>query len=201
MKTKIPRFRKRHATYLLILFLAVGLSGGIYYAYWSLYQYKFTAVTQGRVYRSAEIPPQRLGHWVKKYGIRTIIDFRKPGPDTKLEQQAAAESNVLYQNIHSEQIPSSIAISSFLKTMDQEKNFPVLIHCHHGTGRSVLFSAIYRIEFECWANETARKSTRFFTAFSSFAAGEKKGEFLKNYRSRLHRCRKIITSQNDITPK
>jgi protein tyrosine/serine phosphatase len=32
--------------------------------------------------------------------------------------------------------------------MDNKDNYPVLIHCYHGTGRAEMYSALYRIEYE-----------------------------------------------------
>ncbi len=68
--------------------------------------------------------------------------------------------------------------------MDDGASYPVLIHCHHGTGRSILYSAIYRIEYEAFSNERARAKTRFLLAGSSFDDGRSKGDFLIDYRSR-----------------
>ena len=59
--------------------------------------------------------------------------------------------------------------------------YPVLIHCHHGVSRSVLFSALYRIEYEGWDNERARLATRFITDGSSFDTDKRKGRFLQDY--------------------
>jgi hypothetical protein len=40
--------------------------------------------------------------------------------------------------------------------MDNKDNYPVLIHCYHGTGRAEMYSALYRIEYENFTNEDAR---------------------------------------------
>jgi protein tyrosine phosphatase len=37
--------------------------------------------------------------------------------------------------------------------MDNSDNYPVLIHCYHGTGRAEMYSALYRIEYEKFTNE------------------------------------------------
>jgi protein tyrosine/serine phosphatase len=34
--------------------------------------------------------------------------------------------------------------------MDNSDNYPVLIHCYHGTGRAEMYSALYRIEYEVY---------------------------------------------------
>jgi hypothetical protein len=72
--------------------------------------------------------------------------------------------------------------------LDDEKNYPVLIHCYHGTGRAQIYSALYRIEYEGWSNADARAKTRFIVQAlgykSSFADTKSKGRFLMNYKPR-----------------
>ena len=68
--------------------------------------------------------------------------------------------------------------------MDNPKNYPVLIHCYHDTGRAIFYSAIYKIEYENLTNEEARFSTRGLVLFSSFDNGTHKEEYLKSYISR-----------------
>jgi protein tyrosine/serine phosphatase len=65
--------------------------------------------------------------------------------------------------------------------MDDNKNYPVLIHCEHGEGRAVLFSAIYRMEYENWDNEKARCASRVITYGTSFSLNASKGIYLHDY--------------------
>jgi predicted protein tyrosine phosphatase len=51
--------------------------------------------------------------------------------------------------------------------MDNSDNYPVLIHCYHGTGRAEMYSALYRIEYEKFTNE-AHVKVRTLLKFSSF---------------------------------
>jgi protein tyrosine/serine phosphatase len=51
--------------------------------------------------------------------------------------------------------------------MDNSDNYPVLIHCYHGTGRAEMYSALYRIEYEKFTNEAARQGVRTLLKFSS----------------------------------
>jgi len=78
-------------------------------------------------------------------------------------------------------------VDRFLETMES-CDYPVLIHCHHGRGRAVLFSALYRIEFEGWDPEDARMATRnrLRIESSNFAKDEPKGVYLREYVPRRH---------------
>jgi len=69
--------------------------------------------------------------------------------------------------------------------MDDPENYPVLIHCHHGVGRSRLFSSIYRIEYENYSNEDARVKARYLWELSgNFSKSSEKGNYLLNYKKR-----------------
>lgn len=158
--------------------------------------YNFKEITPKKVYKSGVIPPDQIKEYVQKYKIKSIIDLRIPGTnDLKLNpevpEELQAEKNAVakikglkYFSNPSGQIPSQKNIDYFLEIMDNPANYPVLIHCHHGTGRAILYSAIYRIEFENSSNEQARLNTRDLVLFSSFDNGTPKGEFLKSYVSR-----------------
>ncbi|MCD4740948.1 MAG: hypothetical protein K8R67_00490, partial [Desulfobacteraceae bacterium] len=79
---------------------------------------------------------------------------------------------------------------AFLKIMDDEKNYPVLLHCYHGEGRAVLYSAIYRIEYEKWDTDKARRASRIITYGTSFSFKESKGKYLNNYVPRYKKSHK-----------
>lgn len=155
--------------------------------------HNFEIITDGKVYKSGVIPPNEIANYVKEYKIKSIIDLRFPGTadlennpeipsELSAEQEAVAKIKGLnYFNNGSDQIPNQKNLDTFFKIMDNKDNYPVLIHCFHGTGRAELYSAIYRIEYENWTNDEARNAVRTLVKFSSFDNGKPKGEFLKNY--------------------
>lgn len=158
--------------------------------------HNFETITNGKVYKSGVIPPNVIGDYVKEYHIKSIVDLRMPGtndlvfnpenPGELLAEKMAVEriGGVNYFSNPSEQIPNEQNIKIFTKIMDNKANYPVLIHCYHGTGRAELYSAIYRIEYENFTNEDARKGVRSLIKWSSFDDGKPKGEYLKAYKSR-----------------
>ena len=101
------------------------------------------------------------------------------------EKTAVAKiGGVNYFSNPSEQVPNEKNIATFTEIMDNKDNYPVLIHCYHGTGRAEMYSALYRIEYESFTNEKARQGVRTMVKFSSFDDGTPKGEYLKGYKSR-----------------
>ena len=177
--------------------------GAIFWAKSYFYDYKMNhnlkVISAGKVYKSGVIPPEKLAEFVKKHKIKSIIDLRFPGtadlvnnPEIPVElvaeKEAAAKIKGLnYFNIGSDQVPKPENLDAFFKVMDNSANYPVLIHCFHGVGRAEMYSAIYRIEYENWDRDEARKETRFLTKFSSFDLGKPKGNFLHNYVKREKR--------------
>ena len=164
------------------------------YVYDMNINHNFETITEGKVYKSGVIPPDEMKDYINKYQIKSVVDLRMPGTDDivlnpeKLgellaEKQTVAKiEGVNYFSNPSEQVPSEKNISVFNKIMDNKANYPVLIHCYHGTGRAELYSAIYRIEYENMDRDEARTSTRMITKWSSFDLGTPKGDYLHHYR-------------------
>jgi len=166
------------------------------YVYDMNINHNFETITEGKVYKSGVIPPDEIENYVKKYHIKSIVDLRFPGTsdlvnnpevpkELTAEQEAVAKiKGVNYFNNGSDQVPKQENLDRFFKIMDNKANYPVLIHCYHGVGRAEMYSALYRIEYEGWSNEDARKGVRTIIKWSSFDDGTPKGEYLKTYKSR-----------------
>lgn len=175
-----------------IVLIAVGK-----YVYDMHINHNFETITDGKVYKSGVIPPDELEDYINEYKIKSVIDLRFPGtadlvnnPEIPAELTAEKEAiakikGVNYFNNGSDQVPKQENLDSFFKIMDNKANYPVLIHCYHGVGRAEMYSAIYRIEYENWTNEDARKDVRLLIKWSSFDDGTPKGEYLKNYKKRI----------------
>lgn len=143
----------------LFAVLLVVLGHGAVFLYWTEAQHRFRAITEGKVYQSAQMPPEDLRAVVQEKGIRTVIDLRKPEEEASAEREGLAGTGVNYVHIPTDHKPRPEAVQRFLEVMDGVE-YPVLIHCEHGEGRSVTFSALYRIEYEKWSPEEAVRGVR-----------------------------------------
>lgn len=187
---------KKNTKIIVFSLLAVVLVFVGKYVYDMNINHNFETITEGKVYKSGVIPPDEIESYVKKYKIKSIVDLRFPGtsdlvnnpeiPSELTAEKAAVEKiqGVNYFNNGSDQVPKPENLESFFKIMDNPDNYPVLIHCYHGVGRAEMYSAIYRIEYENFSNEEARKNVRTLIKWSSFDDGTPKGEYLKAYKSR-----------------
>ena len=104
------------------------------------------------------------------------------------DQRNLVSAGLRYVHLPSRQVPEPVTCEAFLSEMRRSEAWPVLVHCQHGTGRSVLLSALYRIEVEGWSPEQARQATRWLTWGSSFAADRPKGRFLLDSRPARRRA-------------
>lgn len=181
-----------------------------YYIWYVHINYRFEEITPNKVYKSALIPPTKIGDFLKKNKIKTVVNLLDPRTQDELnpatqaeidaEESAIARYNLInnesvkHINIPSKQVPSEDKIERFLELLDDPSSYPVLVHCYHGTGRAELYSALYRLEYENWTNQNAREKTRLVLSAlgykSSFAIGQKKGDFLNNYIARKNKMSK-----------
>lgn len=155
------------------------------YLYWSRIEHRFRTITPGRLYQSGSLSHAMLEHKVEQYGIRLVVDLRNDPPEILRDEEEFLHGHgVDYLSLPTPQVPALETVDAFLSRMELQEG-PVLVHCEDGWGRSLLFSALYRVEFEGWSPEEARLSTCFFPRWGNFAPDSPKGRFLSNYRSRL----------------
>jgi len=184
---KLPRWLL--ITLLVILIPGLLITGGM--LYWKYVLHYFATVTPHVMYKSSAMNADQLAEVVASHQIKTVIDLRSIDPEIdpnfctpeQLRDAKAALSKVGAQfiNLPTGQIPTQQTVDSYLAIMSKPENLPVLIHCHHGVGRTELFVALYRIEFEGWSNDDARRGARLIPAYSSFAVTKPKGAWLMAY--------------------
>lgn len=160
---------------------AVPAALAIYLVLWAAMG-RFIVVREGHLYRSAELPPEKLVELCLRHGIRTVVDFREAGPKTEAEAEALGRAGLRHVHLPTGQLPDPGVLESFLAVMAGEENLPVLIHCEHGVGRTGLHAAVYRIEFQGWSNERARWEAMILSGFDSFQKKTPKGRFVLEYR-------------------
>jgi len=171
--------RKKLITALTVIIL---MAGGAYYYFIQVALPNFRTTREGVLYRSGQ--PRGLGlEFVKLYGIRTLVNLRKPNSKGTAEEKAFAAENGL--NFYNFSIGSSTAeidktVKRFLAIVADKSNWPILVHCSRGKERSGVLSAIYRIEYDRWRNEDALEET--------YRLGLERGHmpipenYIKNYR-------------------
>jgi uncharacterized protein (TIGR01244 family) len=163
------------------------------FGYWAVAENRFTTVTEHQLYQSGQMPPDQLLRVANKHGIRTVIDLRTSEQADEIEEErvALADSDLKYIHLPMLHDPTEETVMKFLEIVGDPANRPVLVHCHHGTGRSPLLASIFRIEFENWDNETARRAVEPLHWRGNFAADAPKGQYVLEYRP--HGTRVLFT--------
>lgn len=159
---------------------------------WTAFDGRLVTVTDDQIYQSAAFAPDDLVATCQQYGIKTVIDLR----DTKLDlvtaaASAASAAGVAHVHLATGSHPTVAAARAFLTAMETAER-PVLVHCEHGEGRSVLLCAIYRMEIEGWNNEQAFNGTArlpdslrwlngLFPGLRRLGVDDTKGRFVRDY--------------------
>jgi protein-tyrosine phosphatase len=198
MVEPVQRLRNKARKTLAALGLAaaVALGAGTWGVYDIHVRHRLGTVAPGIVYKSGTMPPARMAKVAKELGLKSVIDLRTSveGQDStnttplvaiKAEAAALEAEGVRHIHLPTPQVPSEATVDQFLRVVADPANLPTLIHCYHGIGRTELFVAVYRMEFQGWSNAKARAATRLILAGSSFSDQAEKGIFLINYKPRL----------------
>lgn len=102
------------------------------------------------IYRS-EQPSKKAFKELENYGFKTIINFRR----IKIDKRKAKNTNLKLVNLpmRSSELTEAKIVEALQAINEAEK--PVLIHCWHGSDRTGIIVAAYRIVFEKWSKEDA----------------------------------------------
>ncbi len=132
--------------------------GGIY-AHWDLRERRLVTIAPGTAYQSAAMPAAQLLATVEELHLRTVIDLRDTEPElVAAERDALHAVQVEHRHVPMPQEPTADDLCRFFAAVDAATP-PILVHCKHGEGRSVLLSALYRIERSGWSNDAAWQGT------------------------------------------
>lgn len=141
---------------------------------------EFATVQAGVLYRSSQMTPERLVRVCQKYSIRTVVDLRQEFEvGTRAEAAALEKAGVHYVNLPSPQLPPPDVVERFRAIVKDASSQPVLVHCHHGIGRTGLIAAIYRVENQGWSWWGAMWEARGIAGF--FDGNSPKNEYLRQY--------------------
>jgi protein tyrosine phosphatase (PTP) superfamily phosphohydrolase (DUF442 family) len=162
----------------------------LYYRFVLEHSKRLRPVVEGRFYRSGCLTADGFRDAIRKHHIKTVISFWDENPDPTLrnsrfdsrsikESELCQSLGVDYKFIYVELLPETRfgkepmrAIDEFLKIMDDESSYPVLIHCKAGLHRTGVMAAIYRMEYDGWSRQDAMRELKahgfgYFTANSS----------------------------------
>lgn len=105
------------------------------------------------LYRGAQ--PKRKGYdQLKAMGIKTVVDLRLLHSERDKCEKRGLNCVRLPQITWAEKNPDVIA---FLRVVTDPGNQPVFVHCHHGSDRTGVMIAAYRVIVQGWSKGEAIK--------------------------------------------
>ena len=103
------------------------------------------------LYRSG-LPDSNAAPLLEKLKIGTVINFL-PEPDTDwLKSPDIRQVQLTYRTNH---VDDSDVLAALRAIQEAETNGPVLMHCKHGSDRTGLMAAMYRVVIQGWSQEDA----------------------------------------------
>jgi len=121
---------------------------------WFLWSYlaekNFDVVVPGKIYRSGQPGPDQLESWIDRYGLKTILVL-KPALRPYEREIAARRGVAIHHIVVSTRQDMPEEQWQLIKALlTDERNFPILFHCHSGADKTGLVAALYRVEVQGW---------------------------------------------------
>jgi protein tyrosine/serine phosphatase len=121
-------------------------------------------VEQGILYRSAQPHPLALP-WLRRYGIASIVNLREERYDDGARLLAGLGfSSYLHLAIDDHAAPTDAQAAAFLAYVQDQRHWPVLVHCAEGKGRTGVLVALVRYAVDGWSIDQALAEANNYTA-------------------------------------
>ena len=155
----ISRFRLRIRDLLLgtgtILLAVLAILAGLQFTG------NFHTVVQGEFYRSAQPTPAELASYVRRYGLKTVINLRGTHPKAKWYKGEKRVTDTLGVRMIDFKMSASKELSTAraeeLVALLKSAEKPILVHCKAGADRTGLVSVIYANQVAGIDEEDAEK--------------------------------------------
>ena len=149
-------------------------------------QGNFHSITPKEAYRSAQLDDMKLEHYIKKYGISTVINLRGKQINYKWyfdEIGTCQKNNVLHYDIRmsAEKTPSNGTIKTLISLFIKAPR-PILIHCKAGADRSGLAAALWKTVIDRIPKAEAKKQLSIWYGHMPFGPTQVLDEFFEHYR-------------------
>jgi protein tyrosine/serine phosphatase len=165
---------------------------------------RFREVEPGRLYRSGQMTAAGFRETIERYRIKTVVNLQHEEPDPVLPEnwlgRGKLSESVLCQQLGVKYVlltpdllpPGNTvqmeppAVADWLKLLDDDRNYPILLHCKAGLHRTGRLTAIYRMQVHGWSAGEALREARA-NGYGYAAAGEGDEyviQFIENFKPR-----------------
>ncbi|PYP86838.1 MAG: hypothetical protein DMF61_11565 [Blastocatellia bacterium AA13] len=90
-------------------------------------------------------------------GIKTVVNLRGVDNQTRAEEQEAGVLGLRYYSIPMPGLarPSDEQVAKVFALLNDQANWPIFVHCNHGSDRTGTILACYRISHDRWTDDRA----------------------------------------------
>ena len=146
MPEKTTSCAKHCGKFLLFAFLGVAVVVGGF-ALVLVARHNFHVVSEGRIYRSAQMDAKSLASAIQEHGIKTVINLRGGNEANDWYRAETATSRELGVqhfdfNLSASREVRNGEMEEIVATMNRAPK-PILVHCKSGSDRTGLVSALY----------------------------------------------------------
>jgi protein tyrosine/serine phosphatase len=165
---------------------------------------RLRVVVPGRIYRSGAMTADGFAEAFRRLGIRTVVNVQDDFPDPDLyqsyldrhtirEKEWCASHGVRYISLAPDLTlrravgsRHPAVIDEFEQILDDERNYPVLIHCRAGLHRTGVLCAVYRMDYQGWSTAAAYTELKAhgFGDWVCTSANDYVEQYVLAYRSR-----------------
>ncbi len=169
----------------------------------------YAVVEEGRLSRSAQPGPADLSIIQRKHGVGTILSLRNKEEDPVIAWAKKQGIKVLVFKMNADVPPTRHQVGLFFDIMrgdavdfgdygdtvrktygiqgeEARLPFPVLVHCAHGSDRAGVMIAVYRMAFQGWSEDMAKKEMLMHLHFSF--AHPRLFEYIEEVSSDINPC-------------
>ena len=108
------------------------------------------------LYRGAQPTAEGMAE-LEKMGVKSVVNLRSFHSDRKLLKETKLDyTHITMKAWH----PEYKELVQFLKIASDKEKQPVFVHCQHGSDRTGLNCAVYRIAVQNWSLEEAMREMR-----------------------------------------
>jgi len=166
----------------LICFLGLIAAARLWYV---AEQGNFHPITAGEAYRSAQLDQDELEYYIRKFGIRSIINVRgkKTGESWYMEEVKTCRNlGVRHYDLKlsPKKAPSPRRIQELLRLFRIAPR-PVLIHCKAGADRAGLAAALWKMVIDGAPQSVARRHLGIRYGHIPFGPTQALDAFLENW--------------------
>lgn len=123
----------------------------------------YAALVAPGIYRGGQPDAEGI-RWLRRMGVRTVVNLRHYHGDTEGELVRAAGMRYVRIPLESTDAPEPEQIARFLEVARDPEAHPIYVHCLHGVDRTGAMVAVYRIEEQGWSNSDALAEMEHFGA-------------------------------------